>query len=185
VSKEPSNDAVVLTLTYARTHRCLDVVPEKFANLTKEDVPNSLKYYSDFFSMLEEEFNTLPDAEPEPSPLESNPELSLTQEQERVLQMAMSGMSLFFTGWYEALACQASRRHHACVTLLTDTACVHVVRLGPKCRYRQVAAAQGDRGSAAQGPTSGHGTSNRTRPRSVIGALLTRSPYGDFAFRCT
>jgi hypothetical protein len=104
--------------------RCLDVVPEKFANLTKEDVPNSLKYYSDFFSMLEEEFNTLPDAEPEPSPLESNPELSLTQEQERVLQMAMSGMSLFFTGWYEALA-------HAGVTssLSTDTAC-HVVWLG-------------------------------------------------------
>lgn len=35
-------------------HRSLDVVPEQFANLTKEDVPNSFKYYSDFFSMLEE-----------------------------------------------------------------------------------------------------------------------------------
>ena len=76
------------------------MVPEKFASVTKEDVPNSLKYYSDFFSMLEEEFNTLPDAEPEPSPLESDPDLALTHEQEQVLQMALSGMSLFFTGWY-------------------------------------------------------------------------------------
>lgn len=95
----PAGGGLSLTMSMSGVgERCLDVVPEKFANVTKEDVPNSLKYYSDFFSMLEEEFNTLPDAEPEPSPLESNPDLALTHEQEQVLQMALSGMSLFFTG---------------------------------------------------------------------------------------
>lgn len=43
----------VLTCPWTRC-RCLDAVPERFANVTKDDVPNSFKYYSDFFSMLEE-----------------------------------------------------------------------------------------------------------------------------------
>jgi len=112
----------------------LSETPAEFEGVTFRDVPNTFAILQRYWKEINRRYQELPDIEPEPSPLELCPDISLSDEQlevpfspfplfpspspsptpspknnylifpfltiTQVLNMALSGMSIFFTGWY-------------------------------------------------------------------------------------